>query len=151
MDDEGQTYTIEVVILALLMVASLGFVSQLAPPQKHDFSSDQLKALGDSALRTLDNIPPSTEAELYHNSTLTKYIVTNDTDSLTDYLNETLQNIFYNVYITNGVSEKLLFFTGSFGDNVVTSHRLIIAPEGVCLIDGYTSCVYEVKLVMWHY
>ena len=143
----AQAHVIEVVSAVILFIGVLLFVSSFSTPhQEPDYSFTQLKTLGDDSLRTLDNTP--TSDGLYHNSTLVKYIATNNVSAFTDFLNKSLprtDNVYlvsYNIYLRN-ISERKLIYPDTpatpVGDTVV-AHRIIV----------YDGNVYDIELVMWY-
>lgn len=139
-EQNAQAHVIEMVSAVILFIGVLLFVSSFsAPHQEPDYSFTQLKTLGDDSLRTLDNTP--TSDGLYHNSTLVKYIATNDTTKLTEFLNTSLpETVSYNIYLRT-ISERVsIHYMGTPTGDTVVAHRIIT----------YAGNVYDIELMMWY-
>ena len=141
------------------------FVSNISPPSMVSSSTpvDQLKILGDDALRTIDKTAPS-PASSYLGSLLVKYLLKNDKFSLTNLLDSLLPDVSYNLYISNGSTTIKWYngeaLTGGKHGAVSKSHMIIILPQGPEWIDpaiypngiipGYDGVVYNLVLEMWY-
>lgn len=140
MDKTAQMHAIEIILAAVIFFTAMNFALTLSVPiPQEKFSIEQWKIYGEDALRNLDNtqLNNSTEQEIYHNSTLTKYIITNDVKNLTEFLNKTLpQSVSYNVY--NG-SKQFYFKDVPIGGDIVIVHRLIV----------FNGEVYDIRLEIW--
>ena len=168
-EDNAQMMIIESVLFSIMVLMALLFVSQLSPPSKvyASTSSDQLKILGDDALRSIDKRSPGGglgQIGLYSTSSLTKYIATNDVDSLTAYLDALLpNNVNYNISISNG-TKTINWYNGEEAGNVkvgdisVAHCIILINKEAIDgteyvnkqIIEDYDGYIYEVILEMWY-
>jgi len=136
----AQAHVIEMASAVILFIGVLLFISSFsAPHQEPDYSFTQLKTFGDDSLRTLDNTP--TSDGLYHNSTLVKYIATNNISALTGFLNSSLPNaVSYNIYNRSVSGRVTIYEMGTpIGDTAV-AHRIIV----------YNGNIYDVELLMWY-
>lgn len=140
MNKSAQMHAIEIILAAVLFFTAMNFAITLTVPVPQEkFSIEQWKIYGEDSLRILDNTPlnNTTEQKIYHNSTLTKYIIKNDITNLTKELNKTLPNsISYNIY--NG-SKYFYFKDFPVGDYVIIVHRLIV----------FNGEVYNIRLEIW--
>lgn len=144
MRKNAQAHVIEMIAAVILFVGVLLFISSFStgPPQQ-DYSVVQLKTLGDDSLRMLDNIPINNQSDAgkYHNSTLVKYIATNDAHALADFLNLSLpETVSYNVYLRTVSERKPFYYMGALAGETGVAHRIIV----------YDGNVYDVELVMWY-
>ena len=136
----AQAHVIEMASAVILFIGVLLFISSFsAPHQEPDYSFTQLKTFGDDSLRTLDNTPTSDGS--YHNSTLVKYIATNNISALTGFLNSSLPNaVSYNIYNRSVSGRVTIYEMGTpIGDTAV-AHRIIV----------YNGNIYDVELLMWY-
>lgn len=162
-NDNAQMMVIESILFSIMVILSLMFVSNISPPSRVSSSLpvDQLKILGDDALRTIDKTTP-TPADSYLGSSLVKYILEKDVFSLTNLLNSLLPDISYNLYLSNGI-ETIKWYdgevlTGGKHGAVSKSHMIIILPldwidpdiypDGI--ITDYDGVVYDFILEMWY-
>jgi len=131
---------LSIIFLAILFVASF-----IGPPSfKVVSSSSQLKVFGDDALRSLDQYN-SDGKSIYHNSLLVEYIVTNDTDSFTSFLNQTLpETALYNVYVYSSLTHKTDLW---YPSEPIPSVGCVVKSSRVFVYEGF---VYEVQLEVWY-
>ena len=180
LDNNGQMLIIESVLFAIMIFMALFFVYQLSPTPatSADISSDQLKIIGDDALRAIDNSPPESPGA-YHNSKLVKFIANNEVGNFTSYLDTVLPDyVGYNIYLsgTSLADESKtatdIWYDGEyavFGDkigNVAVCHILIVVSNDLIwpakygldgspskieyLLDDVKLPVIEVVLEMWY-
>jgi len=146
-DDNAQMMVLESVIFAIIVTISLAFLIQISPTtiQGGVQTSDELKTLGDNALSIVYsetrhiNDPGGNLRYTTNNPTskLAVCIITNDYGSLIDSLNNILDNVPYNIYISNGT--KTIFWCSSINDTVnsipmmdpvaLSHHPVSIDPE----------------------
>lgn len=138
--DSGQIHAAEVILASVIFMSAMNFANGLAvtsyPPT---YSMNQYETLGEDALRTLDNIPleDANESLRYHDSTLTKYIATNDVSNLTAFLNATIPDTHsYNIF----VNDAPFYVMGTAVGETATSHYIIV-------IDGN---VLDVRMQIWY-
>jgi hypothetical protein len=168
-NDNAQMMIVEAVLFSIMVIMALIFVNQLSPPSRISatISSDQLKILGDDALRSIDKVTIP-ELIAYSGSSLVKYIAKNDKENLAEYLNSLLPSqVKYNIYISDG-NETIKWYDAELEEKVAIvgtisrSHYIIVIRDEEITkdykMDGAENrfvehpigCVYEVILEMWY-
>jgi hypothetical protein len=151
MDNRAQMLVYEAIVCAALLALAVFFVYQMHPPMMQStIYSNQLKILGDDALRSLGAYPSKNYSGY---SLLEEYIIDNNTANFTKFLNSTFPaTVGYSIYISNGTVEQI-WYNGSVGGifGLVTRSHYIIAidPDLSQPIPNYTGSVYDVILEMW--
>jgi len=142
MDDSGQIHMIEVISFAAILFISVFFVHNFDVSNNPDVTQvESLKELGYGALYSLDSI----DCEGY-NSLLAKYIITNNTESFTSYINNSFLPtlITYNIYVLNGTSNELsLWYPNEkkvTTDTVFRCNRIIV----------HERFIYDVVMEVWY-
>lgn len=138
-DEKGQMHVLEVMISALLFMAAMSIAVNVSTPSSEQQSINQLKTLGNDSLLALDNTPCNDLG--YYNSTLVKFIFSNDIKNLTLFFNKTLSSsISYSITLLGNGKNTLVYSMGkAIGDSIV-SHFPIF----------YNGKLYDVQLLMWH-
>lgn len=147
MNNKAQMMVLESVLFAITAVLAIYFIVQLSPTtlQVGVESTDDIKTLGDNALNAIytekaDIVNGGLDLVFNREtdnptSKLTVWIIMNMYGELTLKLDQYLpDNVFFNVYITNGTTIVFLCSSGSTPiqnpklptiDPVVISHRII--------------------------
>lgn len=139
MDENGQIHVLEVMIGALLFLTAMRTAVNVAMPSSEKQSLNQLEKLGNDSLLALDNKPCNDSK--YFNSTLVKFIFTNDVKNLTSFLNKSLPiSVSYSIFLfKNGKSIEIYSMGKSIGESIVTHFPIY-----------YYGKVYDVQLLMWY-
>jgi hypothetical protein len=141
MDDKGQMYVYEAVIIILLMITAIFFIVATSPEPtiSHSIRLFQLETQGDDALRMADELGYLKSSTI--NAWRNEEEMQSD-DDLINYLNKALIGVLsgtlYNVKI-NGVT---FYESGAPGDSTVSSHRIVV--------DTDDNTVHDVQLIMWY-
>lgn len=153
MDDKGQMIVLEAIFFAMTIIMSLVFIYQLSPSSiVTDVYSNDLKIMGDDALRSLYNDDLSGNYPAgYPSSKLVHYLISNSYGSMVSDLNNMLPpSVMYNIYLSN--ETQTIFWCNSLGvyddslhpiDPVSISHCIVaIHPafsEVARLLDIYAE------------
>lgn len=167
-DDKAQMLVLEAVLFAVMVFTALFFIFQLSPSPAidADLSSDQLKILGDDALRTIDKTTPETPGS-YYNSKLVKFVANNEKGNFTGLLNLVLPDyVGYNIHLSDGVNATIWYngeeVSGEKVGLVTRSHRIIVVTNNIVGKEAYASNpidnridelylpVIDVILEMWY-
>ena len=184
MNNKGQMMVMESMLFAITVCIALFFMVQLAPAtlQSKVEPTNDLQSIGDEVLHAIysEKVDIETGGALDPNITtnnltskLVVYIVCDRYDELSNSLRAYLpDNIFYNLYISNGIKTKFICSTVGAEklptiDPVVISHFTVaIDPahltvyDGMYLIgntesdiklffSGYEQVMYDVILEIW--
>lgn len=138
-DEKGQMHVLEVMIAALLFLAALRTAIEVSTPSSDKQSLNFLKTMGDDSLLVLDN-KPSNDSQ-YYNSTLVKYIFSNDIKNLTSFLNKTLPiYVSYSISLfENGKNYEIISMGKVTGESIVSNYMIY-----------YSGQIYEIQLLMWY-
>ena len=162
-DDKGQMMVIESILFAGMVLLALIFVYQLSPPStiSTDKYSNQLRILGNDALRSIDKTSPS---DVYnYTSRLVELVATKNMDNLTTILNSILPDyVSYNIFITDGNNTVVLYDGDVLGEKIGTvarANRILAIDQndvdttaypGGEIIPSYNGCLYDLILEMWY-
>ena len=162
-DDKGQMMVIESILFAGMVLLALIFVYQLSPPStiSTDKYSNQLRILGNDALRSIDKSSP---VDVYnYTSRLVELVATKNMDNLTTLLNSIIPDyVSYNVFITDGNNTVVLYdgdvLGGKIGIVARANRILVIDPNDVDttsypggeIIPDNSGCLYDLILEMWY-
>ncbi|MDI6887367.1 MAG: hypothetical protein QMC98_01840 [Candidatus Thermoplasmatota archaeon] len=147
---KAQIHVIETALGALVFIVAILFIGSFrAPLMQQSYSQQYLKTLGNDALRSFDIALNITDASKYHNSNLTYVIFGpngwNETGKegnfkwLLDFLDNTLKNISYNLYLRSSTTITLLYLSDTPMLSTISASRSIV----------YEGTVYEVELLLW--
>jgi len=134
MDDKGQVYVYEAVIVVLMIIVTVCFlITFISPPSIYQSNPIfNLQTMGDDVLRTMDS-----------KGSLSGYVADaianggiEETDSIVMSLNKALPDASYQI----NIGQKTYYGTGSPGNSTALSHYLVIADDQL----------YDVQLLMWY-
>ncbi len=152
-DERGQMHVLEVMIGGLLILSAIQVGVNVAQyPAQEDSGTEELRTLGNDALRTLYHLPPSGEGfdpAGYGNSTLVYSVVENNSGIITAFLNSTLPtHVSYSFtvehYSTEGgavSSEGIILFHGPDVLGETARTHFIFQHDGD---------IYDAQLLMWY-
>lgn len=144
-------YVLEALIAGFVLLGALVAVQTLDIPSSPSQSQlSQLKATGDDVLRTLDLTPPGTNQNsyLYAESTLGRYIATDDATAMSAFLDDALpSNARYEVVLRNATT-SVVWIDGRVpaDGEVAVSHRLVAFRDDPLALGG---TIIDVQLRLW--
>ena len=146
MNKKAQLNMFEAITAIAIIIMAVFFVRSFygGPSLKVAASSDQLETYGEDILRTLDQ-PSSNIPDKYHNSLLVKYIVKNESEDFSKFVENLLPGTaLYSIYIYNvsGDNLSLWYPTEELpkAGNIVRSTRAFV----------YKGFLFEVQLEVWY-